>query len=57
MKIKVGKKNKEYYACIYTGSGGISSMVNYRQSKRLWYVLGVFKLKNLWVWLIGKRTQ
>lgn len=57
MKIKVGKKNNEYYAGIYTGSGGISSMVNYSQSKRLWYVLGVFKLKNLWVGLIGKRTQ
>ena len=55
MKIKAGIKNKEYYAGIYTGSGGVSSLVNYRQGKRLWYVLGVFKLKNLWVGLIGKR--
>jgi hypothetical protein len=57
MKIKVGIKNKEYYAGIYTGSGGVSSLVNYRQGKKLLYVLGVFKLKNLWVGLIGKRTQ
>jgi hypothetical protein len=57
MKIKVGIKNKEYYAGIYICSGGISSLVNYRQGKKLWKVLGVFRLKNLWIGLIGKRTK
>lgn len=54
MKIKLGKKENEYYAGIYTGNGGISSLVNYRQGRRLFYALGIFKLKNIWVGLFGK---
>lgn len=55
MKLKLGKKQNKYYAGIYTGSGGVSSMVNYKENKKLLQVLSVFKLKNLWVGLFGKK--
>ena len=55
MKLKFGKKGNEYFAGVYTGRGGVSSLVNYRQGKSLWKTLGAFKLENLWVGLLGKR--
>lgn len=54
MKLKLGKKQNEWYAGVYTGSGGISSLVNYKQAKSIFKVLAVFRLKNLWVGLVGK---
>lgn len=56
MKIKLNKKGKEYYSAIHTGNGGVSSMVASRQSKRLLFVLGIFKPKNLWVGIFGKEN-
>ena len=55
MKLKFGKIGNEYFAGVYTGNGGISSLVNYKQSKSFWKVLSVFKIKNLWISIIGKR--
>ena len=55
MKLKLGKKQNEWYAGVYTGSGGISSLVNYKRCKNFFKVLTVFKLKNLWVGIFGKR--
>jgi hypothetical protein len=57
MKLKFGKSGNEYCAGIYTGNGGISSMIIYRQSKKLWKTLGVFKIKYLWVGLVGKSKK
>jgi len=54
MKIKINKIKNEYHASIHTGRGGISSLINARQGKRLLFVLGVFKPKNLWIALFGK---
>ena len=56
MKLKLFKRGKEYYAAVHTGNGGISSKVASRQAKSLWFALGVFKPKNIWVSIIGKKT-
>ncbi len=56
MKLKLGKKGKEYYAGVYTGSGGISSLVCYKQGCSLFKVLTVFNFKNLWAGIIGKKN-
>lgn len=56
MILKLGRKKNEWYAGVYTGKGGVSSLVNYKQSKSFFTVLTVFKLKNLKVGLFGKRS-
>jgi len=56
MLLKLGRKGNEWYAGVYTGKGGISSMVNYKQARNFFKVLTVFKLKNLRVGLLGKRN-
>jgi hypothetical protein len=56
MRIRLGRNKNEWYAGVYTGKGGISSLVNYKQSKSFLKILTVFKLKNLWICIVGKRA-
>ncbi len=46
MKLKLGKKNGEFYSGIYCGNGGISSLVNCRKGS-LWFVLKAFSIRNI----------
>jgi len=49
MKLKLKNKKGEWYAGIYRGNGGVSSLVIHRQSKNLWGVIGIFfNLKYIW---------
>jgi hypothetical protein len=47
MKLKLSRKQGQWKASVHRGNGGISSMVSGRMSKSLFWVLGVFSIKNL----------
>ena len=41
MKIKISKKGIEWYAGIWRGKGGISSLIVSRQGKRFWRTIRI----------------
>jgi hypothetical protein len=47
MRLKLKRKNGIWLSAVLRGNGGVSSQVAGRGSQSLWYVLGVFKLKNI----------
>lgn len=48
MKLKIKRKNGEWFTAMNRGNGGVSSLVVSRMGKSLLYVLGIFLSFHNW---------